>query len=258
MAWELTGNNGTDPNTDFFGTTDAEPIVIKTNASEAVRITAERNVGIGTASPSAQLHIHKSPFPRPIRHEPAEPQFSVTRGSPLIPATEVTDFMIQDGRVGIGTPNPNYPLSVAGVIESTQGGIRYPDGTVQTTATLQGPAGLEGPMGPPGPPGAHGPNGPQGPQGPQGVQGQRGPAGPQGPVGPSAWPPQDVLSTNSAGGGFIALMGPGGRQIVQLSGQVADANSGSIAVTDFAGAAAGIARVEIAASGGQGVIVADV
>lgn len=38
------------------------------------------------------------------------------------------------GRVGIGTTNPGQPLSVAGTIESTSGGYRFPDGTVQTTA----------------------------------------------------------------------------------------------------------------------------
>ncbi|WP_413290822.1 tail fiber domain-containing protein [Bdellovibrio sp. HCB337] len=38
------------------------------------------------------------------------------------------------GRVGINTPSPSYPLSVAGTIESTSGGYRFPDGTTQTTA----------------------------------------------------------------------------------------------------------------------------
>ena len=36
--------------------------------------------------------------------------------------------------VGIGTTTPDSPLTVAGVIESTSGGIKFPDGTVQTTA----------------------------------------------------------------------------------------------------------------------------
>lgn len=38
------------------------------------------------------------------------------------------------GKVGIGTSNPSNLLSVAGVIESTSGGIKFPDGTTQTTA----------------------------------------------------------------------------------------------------------------------------
>jgi hypothetical protein len=38
------------------------------------------------------------------------------------------------GDVGIGIPNPGQKLSVAGVIESTTGGIKFPDATIQTTA----------------------------------------------------------------------------------------------------------------------------
>ncbi len=38
------------------------------------------------------------------------------------------------GKVGIGTSSPGSPLSVVGLIESTSGGIKFPDGTTQTTA----------------------------------------------------------------------------------------------------------------------------
>jgi hypothetical protein len=43
------------------------------------------------------------------------------------------DFIV-NGKVGIGTATPNNKLSVTGVIESTSGGIKFPDGTTQTTA----------------------------------------------------------------------------------------------------------------------------
>jgi hypothetical protein len=43
------------------------------------------------------------------------------------------DFIV-NGKVGIGTATPNNKLSVAGVIESTTGGIKFPDGTTQTSA----------------------------------------------------------------------------------------------------------------------------
>ena len=38
------------------------------------------------------------------------------------------------GNVGIGTPSPGERLTVAGIVHSTIGGFRFPDGTLQTTA----------------------------------------------------------------------------------------------------------------------------
>lgn len=38
------------------------------------------------------------------------------------------------GNVGIGTNNPTQKLTVAGTIESTAGGVKYPDGNTQTSA----------------------------------------------------------------------------------------------------------------------------
>ena len=57
MAWELTGNAGVDPAANFLGTTDNEPLIIKTNGAEHIRVTSNGNVGIGMATPTALLHI---------------------------------------------------------------------------------------------------------------------------------------------------------------------------------------------------------
>jgi len=63
------------------------------------------------------------------------------------------------GRVGIGTTTPTSPLTVQGMIEITLGGLKFPDGTVQTTsaagslstvahdATLKGDGTLASPLG---------------------------------------------------------------------------------------------------------------
>jgi hypothetical protein len=44
-------------------------------------------------------------------------------------------FLVNNnGNVGIGIPNPGQRLSVAGTIETTSGGIKFPDGSIQNTA----------------------------------------------------------------------------------------------------------------------------
>ncbi|HEV8483502.1 MAG TPA: hypothetical protein VGV87_08145 [Blastocatellia bacterium] len=42
------------------------------------------------------------------------------------------------GQVGIGTSSPTSKLTVQGVIETTSGGFKFPDGTIQTTAASGG------------------------------------------------------------------------------------------------------------------------
>ena len=49
-----------------------------------------------------------------------------------------TIFEDRFGKVGIGTDTPTSRLTVAGLIETTLGGLKFPDGTVQTTAALNG------------------------------------------------------------------------------------------------------------------------
>ncbi len=42
------------------------------------------------------------------------------------------------GDVGIGTSAPGSKLTVAGIVETTTGGVKFPDGTIQTTAASGG------------------------------------------------------------------------------------------------------------------------
>lgn len=44
------------------------------------------------------------------------------------------DIFYMAGRVGVGVTNPTEKLTVAGLVESTSGGIKFPDGTIQDTA----------------------------------------------------------------------------------------------------------------------------
>jgi hypothetical protein len=47
-----------------------------------------------------------------------------------------TIFEDKFGKVGIGTDTPTSRLTVFGLIETTSGGFKFPDGTVQTTAGI--------------------------------------------------------------------------------------------------------------------------
>ncbi len=57
MSWELSGNANINPITDFLGTIDTQPLIIKTNDTEAVRVTSDGKVGIGDSTPEFQLQV---------------------------------------------------------------------------------------------------------------------------------------------------------------------------------------------------------
>ncbi|WP_315816574.1 hypothetical protein [Paraflavitalea speifideaquila] len=58
--WSLTGNSSTTPGTHFLGTTDNKNLIIKTNNLEAMTITANGNLGVGTLYPKAKLHLTRT------------------------------------------------------------------------------------------------------------------------------------------------------------------------------------------------------
>ncbi|CAH0250075.1 hypothetical protein [Chryseobacterium sp. Bi04] len=58
QPWNITGNSGTNPSTNFIGTIDNQSLVIKTNNKDALHINATGKIGIGTSAPLETLSIH--------------------------------------------------------------------------------------------------------------------------------------------------------------------------------------------------------
>jgi hypothetical protein len=209
-SWSLTGNAGTDPATDFLGTTDLQPLILKSAGQEGLRIEnfgatvrlgglSSRVVNIpgeglsitdadagratlavtasnGETAPGILIGWDSNAFNELGWIQAVQPE---TNQPPLPPTpAQYRPLILQPngGSVGIGISAPGQKLSVAGIIESTVGGFRFPDGSIQATAQVRGPEGPLGPVGPSGPQGPQGPFGPRGPQGPPGPQGSPGPA----------------------------------------------------------------------------------
>jgi hypothetical protein len=56
-GWGLTGNAGTNPATQFIGTTDAQGLILKTNNLERISVESSGDVGIGITAADSKLHV---------------------------------------------------------------------------------------------------------------------------------------------------------------------------------------------------------
>jgi hypothetical protein len=88
---------------------------IATNNSERMRITSTGDVGIGTTSPGAQLHLLQ-----PTLFNTTD-LFRIQHNEQVWGSTvTVTDFVVKStGNVGIGTTSPGYKLTVNGTLRSS-------------------------------------------------------------------------------------------------------------------------------------------
>ncbi len=60
QTWNFTGNAGTTPGANFLGTTDQQPLIVKTNGAEALRVQANGSVGINDQAPDARLQVQST------------------------------------------------------------------------------------------------------------------------------------------------------------------------------------------------------
>jgi hypothetical protein len=117
------------------------------------------NIGIGTTNPVAKLDIYGNLAINGVVIIDASGHW-VGPNMPSLWTLNGNNIYYNKGNVGIGTTNPTSPLEINGIIYSTSGGFKFPDSSLQTTATLQGEKGEKGDKG------DTGSTGPQGPPGP--------------------------------------------------------------------------------------------
>ncbi len=134
-VWSILGNNATSPALHFLGTTDAQPLIIKTNNTEKIRITSAGLVGIGTGSPDTKLHLlgntyeslkiqssaNNSAGAQVVFNIPQNEWIIGNRNDGAFGASEnfaIADGLTprivfdQNGNVGIGTNNPTQRLQI--------------------------------------------------------------------------------------------------------------------------------------------------
>ena len=157
------GSSGS-PSMNFTGDTNtgiyspgADIIAVSTSGVERMRINASGNMGIGTTSPVAQSKLTVTGS---ISANGADGDFAqggnrtfmdlagtVGRFGTAVGGGSATETAFwannaevirlnASSNVGIGTTSPGSKLTVAGSIESTVGGFKFPDGTVQTTSAV--------------------------------------------------------------------------------------------------------------------------
>jgi YVTN family beta-propeller protein len=199
-------------------------------------------------------------------------QLNGTLGEAQVPnldASKITSGVLADAQLPANLPRLDAPNTFTsglntfgGIVESTSGGFKFPDGSVQITAS-QGIEGPAGPQGPQGPQGAQGEVGPAGPQGPAGADGAVGPQGPQGPAGSGTSPfiqqgSDAVLPAGRVGIGTMSPIGP--LHIVGLSESAdqsqafndAQVQVNGLAQSIIVGAAGNLTRIELVLSAAPG------
>jgi len=115
MAWNLTGNSDATTSS-FLGTTNVQPLIIKTNDAEALRIGTDGKVNIGN------LGAPRSPDYRLDVQGILNADELYKGGAPLVESQWTTiggGITYDGGEVGIGTRVSGYRLNVDGVINAT-------------------------------------------------------------------------------------------------------------------------------------------
>jgi environmental stress-induced protein Ves len=156
-AWNLTGNAGTTPGTNFLGTTDAQDFTIRTNNVENVRVTSGGLVGVGITAPTHKMTIQSATVSALRLIGPGSfgstARLNLGDGNYVYIEEDADDYLtiygsnrtaIMGGNVGIGTTTPSAKLHVSSDVRSD--GIVYWGNGLSRTETRDN-AGLRGDAG---------------------------------------------------------------------------------------------------------------
>ncbi|MFN4768498.1 MAG: beta strand repeat-containing protein, partial [Candidatus Kapaibacterium sp.] len=125
-SWGLTGNASTNPSTNYLGTSDAQPLVIRTAAIERVRVVASGNVGIGTNNPLNNLHVSGAAAIGAgyvtYYWQPSAGDKVLQLSSQTTPTTGTGSVIILGGRFSSGSNDVTTWASIAGLKENSTNG----------------------------------------------------------------------------------------------------------------------------------------
>ncbi len=139
-SWSLSGNSGTNPATQFIGTSDGQALVLRTNNVERVRVLSGGNVGISTNNPLSLFSVG-----------PAS-EFQVSAAGAIVAATGLAASGNIDltslnggglvraaagtGRLSIATGGTDFELPLSFANGLTRSGVQVNLGGNLTTNTI--------------------------------------------------------------------------------------------------------------------------
>jgi hypothetical protein len=113
-AWSTRGNSGTTPRSSFLGTTNKQPLVLRTANVEQARLTETGLLGIGTPTPSALLHAASK------GHTPVRGDF---HGATALPGVQGTTSSHASGAAGVLGRHASKGVGVYGVADGAGVGV---------------------------------------------------------------------------------------------------------------------------------------